>query len=337
MSRAEADINQKPKDDPAAFDMFPGSIESAVVVEPVGGPGGGFRFGGGWSIVDDERKKPHEAVFLPLEPLDTNDASVLRVSLHHTGGRKFKSLIGRFRISYTEDDRVRELLLPAQTKLWSSIGPFPAEDTAKAYTTAFEPEKDIKHEPLDLKKNYTKVVLANEGKGPGGMGGPKGGIRQVGRKAAPDNGAAAPRPKGDGAGRDPPKVEEKVFKPIPLATDGDKEDTLAKKKADKEDAKADGSEATAGRRSPRRPRRSPGPSSASGATAPPATVQGSGTFAYYLTRKIVSTSPRTATVQIDGPVGFKMWLNGELVQSSAPPPPVARPVRHRRRRPQSRR
>src|SRR5262249_32725781 len=114
--------------------------------------------GGGWSIVGDERKKRHEAILLPLEPLETNEASVVRISLHQTGG-KFKSLIGRFRLSYTEEEAVREILLPAQTKLWSSVGPFAAEDASNAFTTAFEPEKDIKSEPLDLKKNYTKVVL----------------------------------------------------------------------------------------------------------------------------------------------------------------------------------
>ena len=47
-------------------------------------------------------------------------------------------------------------MLPAQSKLWSSIGPFPAQDVTKAYTTAFEPEKDIKNEPLDLKKSLHK-------------------------------------------------------------------------------------------------------------------------------------------------------------------------------------
>src|SRR5262249_21243598 len=56
----------------------------------------------------------------------------------------------------------------------------------------------------------------------------------------------------------------------------------------------------------------------------PARLQGANT-AYYLTRKIVSTRPRTVTVQIDGPAGFKMWLNGEVVQTSAPPPPPAPP------------
>src|SRR4029077_5820809 len=109
--------------------------------------GGGFR--GGWTIVGEERKKPHEAILVPLEPLDTNDASVLRIALHQAAGFPFKSLIGRFRISYTEDDRVREIMLPAQSKLWSSIGPFPATDAAKSFETVFEPEKDIKSEPLD--------------------------------------------------------------------------------------------------------------------------------------------------------------------------------------------
>src|SRR5439155_25387853 len=57
----------------------------------------------------------------------------------------------------------------------------------------------------------------------------------------------------------------------------------------------------------------------------PARLQGANT-AYYLTRKIVSTAPRTALVQIDGPAGFKMWLNGEVVQTSAPPPPAPPPT-----------
>jgi hypothetical protein len=37
----------------------------------------------------------------------------------------------------------------------------------------------------------------------------------------------------------------------------------------------------------------------------------------------VSTQARTATVQVDGPAGFKMWINDELVHVSAPPPPAA--------------
>ena len=52
---------------------------------------------------------------------------------------------------------------------------------------------------------------------------------------------------------------------------------------------------------------------------------GGANSAYYLTRKIVSTRPRTAIVQIDGPAGFRMWVNGELAQTSLPPPPAAPP------------
>ena len=201
VSRAEADINQKPKEDPAAYDMMPGTIESAIVVEPVGGAASGNRPFGGWSIVDDERKKPHEAIFLPLEPIATNEASMLRFSLHQMSPIKFRSLIARFRISYTEDERIRELMLPAQSKLWNSIGPFPAQDVLKAYATAFEPEKDLTSEPLDLKKSL------HEGRPParGGQGRHRetgaGGhtAKPAGDKAAPkkeepspDKGTAAP-------------------------------------------------------------------------------------------------------------------------------------------------
>src|SRR5262249_6685637 len=230
VSRAEADINQKPKEDPAAFDMMPGTIESAIVTEPVGPDGAGAQGMGGWCIVDDERKKPHEAIFLPLEPLDTNEASVLRLSLHHLGSFKFKSLIGRFRISYTEDNRIRELLLPAQTKLWSSVGPFPAEDVTKAYSTAFEPEKDVKKEPLDLKKSYTKIVLPppQPGKGPAGQPAPAG---KPGEAAKPGEGAnAASTPA-------KPETDKPQEKPAPQKdTDKAKQMTTAERTDQKKSA-----------------------------------------------------------------------------------------------------
>ena len=157
---AEADINQKLKEDPAAFDMMPGTIESAIVIEPVG------RRGAREPIVWAAGASSTTSARSPTKRSSSHSSHsprmrhrCIRFSLHQTSGAKFKSLIGRFRISYTQDDRIRELMLPAQSMLWSSIGPFPAQDVTKAYTTAFEPEKDIKDEPLDLKKSYTKVVL----------------------------------------------------------------------------------------------------------------------------------------------------------------------------------
>ena len=347
VSRAEADINQKPKEDPAAFDMMPGSIESAIVVEPLGRDGGGFRgMGFGWSIVDDERKKPHEAIFLPLDPLDTNESSVLRLSLHHLGSFKFKSLIGRFRISYTEDNRIRGLLLPTQTKLWSSIGPFPAQDVSKAYARAFEPEKDIKKGPLDLKKSYTKVVLAPP-KPPGGPGADKGppagkpadpvkpaeGAKPAPAPAKPADAAkpaegakpapAPAKPQTDKAKQAPPEGADKAKQPAkPEKTDQKKPaDKPAKPESPKTDAKETPKPPKPPKPKPQKINWMEQRTWRDGASAP----LGGANAAFYLTRKIVSTRPRTALVQIDGPAGFKMWLNGEVVKSSAPPPPPPPP------------
>ena len=375
VSRAEADINQKLKEDPAAYDMMPGTIESAIVIEPVGSGGASeSRSYGGWSIVDDERKKPHEAIFLPLEPLATNEASVLRFSLHQTSAVKFKSLIGRFRISYTQDDRIRELMLPAQSKLWSSIGPFPAQDVTKAYATAFEPEKDIKNEPLDLKKSYTKVVLppaskdgaekpapaATPAKPAGDKTLPRKKTRRRQGRHAPGRrrkvGAASGAAPSDGKPPSKKGAGEVGKKPIGAGRRGRGPEARADGQARPRSGQGEQGQRRRGprkslvpkrqkrarrRRSPKprrprarrhrrptrpsqSPRKSPGPSNASGATALPARLQGANS-AYYLTRKIVSTRPRTAIVQIDGPAGFRMWVNGELAQTSLPPPPAAPP------------
>ena len=306
-SRADADINQRVKEEFDPFGMFPGPVASTI-----GSQVGGFGFGGGgWSIVGDERKKPHEAIFLPLDPLDTNDASVIRISLNQTGGT-FKSLIGRFRLSYTEDDRVRDLLMPAQTKLWSSIGPFPAATTAETFSTVFDPEKDIKHEPLDLKKSYSKVPPPPpEAKtAPGAKGGP--GEKLPAAKAGDQvEKAPPPKPKGEAA-TETKKGDEKPFTPIPPASDGDEPAKKAKDEAKKDKPKE-------------KPKTEPINWVEQRQWRDGSQVQLSGTGAFYLTRKIVSTAPRAATVLLDGPAGFKVWVNGELVQTSAPPPPPAPP------------
>ena len=372
VSLAEADINQKPKEDPANFDMMPGPIESAIVIEPVGGGAlEGRSFGGGWSIVDDERRKPHEAIFLPLEPLATNEASVIRFSLHQTSAAKFKSLIGRFRISYTQDDRIRELMLPAQSMLWSSIGPFPAPDVTKAYTTAFEPEKDIRDEPLDLKKSYTKVVLPPPSSGgaenkaaeaaptkPAGDKTPAkkedltpakdatrpsgtGKVSAASGAAATDGKPTAARKSAGDVGKKPisagvgqaPKPEQ-TGKPAPEAGKDSKGNAALP-------VEKPGAEAAKEAKAPAKPdpdtAMSKNEKKADTARPKPekitwseqrlwrdgtaARLQGASS-AYYLTRKIISTRPRTAIVQIDGPAGFRMWINGELAQTSLPPPPA---------------
>jgi hypothetical protein len=351
MSRAEADINQKLKEDPATFDMIPGSIQSAVVAD--GAVGSGFGFGGGWTIVNDERRKAHEAIFLPLDPLETNDASVLRFSLHQNGG-KFKSLISRFRISYTDDNRVREWFLPAQTKLWSSLGPFPSEDVTKAFKTVFEPEKGIKQEPLDLKASFQKVVLppASTNKAPASAA-PGSPATKV---AAPKPAEKVPMPpstKDTGtltvdnpptppmplppmapataeASKPAPNLGEPPSKPRPTEK---KENKEAAKKEDqkvgetvpiKEEAKPVEPRPTDQGVKPAelkksKPEKITWIEQRRWRDGSPAPIQGVKS-ASYLTRKVISTAPRTAMVEIDGVAGFKIWLNGELVQSQVPDP-----------------
>jgi hypothetical protein len=372
VSLAEADINQKPKEEPTAFDMFPGTIESAIVIEPLGGSALESRSYGGWSIVDDERKKPHEAIFLPLEPLATNDASVIRISLHQTSGAKFKSLIGRFRISYTEDDRIRELMLPAQSMLWSSIGPFPALDVTKAYTTAFDPEKDIKDEPLDLKKSYTKVVLPPPTTGAAEKSAPaatatKPPVEQAPAKkedqpraknatpakasaapsAAPSDGKPPARKAAGEAGKKPVSPAsadagqaaktEQAKKAAPEAGKESKGNAVAaaekpgtevtkeaKTEAKPEAATAMNKEAQKANTARRKPEKITWAEQRTWRDGTAARLQGANST-YYLARKVTSTRPRTAIVRIDGPAGFRMWINGELAQTSLPPPPPPAP------------
>ena len=238
-----------------------------------------------------DRVNTAATVFLGLtaacEPIEINDASLLRVSLHQSGGR--------FRLSSAEDDYVRSLLLPAQPKLWSSIGPFPAEDAAKAYATAFDPEKDVKAEPLDLKKSYPRPAPAPAKAG--------------------DAAATAPAPKPAGEPKPADKDVKPILKAAEFADDGPPAKAPAKDAADKPEAKA----------APKPPaEKITWAEQRTWRDGTPARLNGGG-GAYYLTRKVVSTRPRTAVVQIDGPAGFKVWVNGELVQAAAPraPPPPA--------------
>lgn len=166
ITKAEADLNQKTDFESleATFDDGgPGAIEGSIAVEAAkegaDGEFGGMRGGGGWSIAGEARKEAHEAILLPIEPLETNEASVIRVTMHFQSSQKFKSLIGRFRLSYTEDDRIRTLMLPVAPKQWASLGPFPAADAASAYATAFLPEKELAT-GIDRTNKYEKPVVA---------------------------------------------------------------------------------------------------------------------------------------------------------------------------------
>ncbi|MFN0206691.1 MAG: DUF1553 domain-containing protein [Planctomycetota bacterium] len=221
ISKAEADLNQKMKEDDldASFFEMPGNVDSAVITEAVktgdvDGGEGSRSFRGGWSITGYDRKIAHEAVLLPMEAFDTNESSVLRISLHHTSTNKFKSLIGRFRISFTDDDHFRTVMLPVLGKHWNMVGPFASEDVEKAFTTSFGPETDlIKTNAADLKKQYDKPVVAiNNAEGPGGA------------SKNPGAGAPAGTPNADAANiiKEKPKAESKDADGEPKAKEVEK-------------------------------------------------------------------------------------------------------------------
>ncbi len=203
LARAEADLSQERPENATIDAITPGGIEGAIIIsdDEKSGPqsfGRDFRVRG-WSIAGDERFREHEAILVPLETLAINEASVLRVTIEQKS-RPFKSLLGRFRISYTEDERVRAPLLPAVTKEWSAVGPFPAEDAAAAHKSDFEPEKRLK-EGMDLRAEYEKPVVAKKtdpkakgasgksGSAASGAGGKPGGAPATGKKP----GAPAPK------------------------------------------------------------------------------------------------------------------------------------------------
>lgn len=314
ISSAQADLNQKPKKEPTGYDMMPGSIESAIVVEPLGADGKEARWGGrGWSIVDDERKAPHEAVLLPLEPLETNEASVLRLSLHHTSNAKFKSLIGRLRISVTDDERIRTQLMAVQGKLWSSIGPFPAESAEAAFEQVFAPEKDVVRGALDLKKTYDEVVLEAPAKEEAQ---PKSDAPSKSAEAPAAEAVAAPTKPGNVETNAPPTVgppAPAAATPTPATAPAPAPAPAAGAEVAKKDEKA-AAPAPAKKPAPKKIEWSEQRLWRDGA---PAKLEGANA-AFYVTRKLESARARTALLEIDGPAGLRLWLNGELVQSFAP-------------------
>lgn len=154
---AQADITQEADEDEHYLTAIePGSLAQSIAIGD-DQKGGGFRGGGGWSIAGDARKEPRQALLIPLEPLTTNETSILRLVLTHDSSRKFKSLIGRFRLQATDDARLRSWLLPLQPGHWQTLGPFPAADVDAAYATAFAPEADFA--TAQWKKKYEQPVV----------------------------------------------------------------------------------------------------------------------------------------------------------------------------------
>ncbi len=400
LSLADADLRQEIDEDANFDEPQPGSIDGAIVTEAIpeslpDGEAGRFS-GGGWSIVGDAMKEPHAALLVPREPLDLNEASVLRISLHHTSRQRYKSLIGRFRISYTEDARVRERMLPVLGLAWSTLGPFPAEDVVEAFQKDFGPEKDLAG-GVDLKKTWEppKIAVAEA---PGGKpsasaegGGPK-------EKESPADPAAEPKGPKQGPNQGPKQAakQENGKKPADAAKDaraeaassesvadakpaasarpaaGEPQGDEAPAPAEKAVAKAEVPDA-APAKPPAEGAPAPKPAAEAVAAKPEAPAaekdseeakpeEGQGrrgpkkdtklawverdtwrdgsaqrldgqNVAHYLSRKVVAHGARTATLRLDGPAGYRVWLNGESIATKVPDPPKPPPKKEEAKEP----
>ncbi len=347
----EADINQeRDADEHYLTAINPGSFAGAVALETgSSSQGGGFgrRGRGGWSITGDERKQARHAVLVPNEPLKSNAMSILRLTLEHNSRRKFKSLIGRFRVSFTEDSRIREQLVPLAKSNWRSIGPFPAATTAAAFATEFGPEKDKGLEKPLWKKKHNQPILPPVAKPSSGKpsGKPESSSQSSSDKSSSGKSSSGKSSSGksssgkpeSGKPTDKPAVANSDDGGKPTGKPSDKSSAkpsskLGKKPGDKggpiasaskPDSKSEKTSEPEKKAEP--PKKKPRPkrlawteqrtwrdgSSASVSSSGPAA-------ATYLSRKIETKTPRTARLTFSGGVGAKIWLNGNLVGNFAP-------------------
>ncbi|MGC6488000.1 MAG: PSD1 and planctomycete cytochrome C domain-containing protein, partial [Planctomycetota bacterium] len=318
---AEADVNQeRDRDEHYLTAINPGSFGASVVVDD--GSSSGFRRSfGGWSISGEERKQPREAVLIPIEPLDANDMSLLRLTLEHNSRSKFRSLIGRFRVSFTEDPRVREQLLPLAQTHWRSIGPFPATSVAAAHVLPFGPEKDL--ERPNWKKKHTQPTLPDKKKeaepkkeAPAGKNAGKKAsttpVTKPGSGAAPGRAGAAPAP-----AQPAPRATAKATSKPSAQPSTKPVETAPRSKA--------GAGAPSPPKSPapkkRKPKRISWSEQTSWRDGRRASVSSSGPASVtYLSRTLTTARPRTARVTLAGGDGAKLWLNGELLEDFPPAP-----------------
>ncbi|HEX5051868.1 MAG TPA: DUF1553 domain-containing protein [Planctomycetota bacterium] len=339
---AAADLNQKEDEDEHYLTAItPGSIAGSIALDDGGGndKSNGFRFGGrGWSIAGDARKEPREAILIPIEALEANGTSILRLTLHHNSSNKFKSLIGRFRVSFTEDARVRTQLLPIAASLWRALGPFPAADVAAAYTTAFEPEQDLV--TAEWKKKYDQPIVAQPKEAPSKEAPPKETKPEepAARKTVSTEPVAAA--KEATPGESPKQTTAPARQPgkapaaaAPRASAQDK--TAAKAAAP---AAGDAAAAAVAATDQPAPAKEPDAKAAEKPKAKPKprrlewkehrdwrdgdtarlAVDGAAS-AWFVSRKLHTETARTATIEFDGGVGAKLWLNGTVVAEFAPP------------------
>jgi hypothetical protein len=310
---AQADVEQERDEDEHYLTAIePGTFASAITSGDAGDSGPPRFRGRGWSVAGDERKEARQALLVPIEPIVANETSVLRVTLTHDSANKFKSLIGRFRLSSTDDARVRTLLVPLQASHWRALGPFPASDAGAAHATEFAVEKDLA--TAAWKKKYEQPVApASEEQGK---------AKQPATTAKPAEAEKKTKPPSllelfAMAGKKADQALAAKEPALPAVGDANASDTTA-------DAANDDAKAAAKKPKAKRLEWTEKRDWRDGERARLG-VEGAAS-AWYVARKITCETPRTMAIALDGGVGAKVWLNGTLVGDFAPAteaPPAA--------------
>jgi len=332
MGLAEADVNQDVRDAMVEFEntVQPGSLDNAITYEHEEAQPdfGGFGGGRGWTLVGRATGERHEALLIPLEPLDLNDSSILKVTMEQLASGRAKSQIARFRWSVTEDERLRELMLPMAPKQWSTLGPFPSESVEAAFKTAYEPEEDL-NSGIDRNRRYVQPEIPDPAqKDPAGP--PKTGL--------PADSAGAPNAAAQVEGDKPLQAVDApqaavAATPPARATPAQRRATapttggpVAEPVAAEPDAKPEVAQAAVPMEpEPKEPERKRPAKELTWELqdtwkdGDAATVE-IGTGAYYLSREVHTSRAGLAELTFDGPDGVKVWLNGNLVFEAEPEP-----------------
>ena len=345
---AQADINQeRDADEHYLTAINPGTFEASIALESSSTGGSSGRGGrGGWSIAGDERKQPREAVLVPQEPLKANTMSILRLTLEHNSRSKFKSLIGRFRISITDDPRIREQLVPLAKSNWRTIGPFPAKTTEEAFATVFGPEKELKKALWKKKHNQPIVVVEKPSAKPSSKSGAPS-TSKPGMSTPDSKSATKPTGESKSEGKategkategKPTPAKPSTGKPSGKPSKAGKKPGQGPGKPSSKDSpvasKGESSKKPEAKQEPAKPR--PRPMRLAwteqrtwrDGRAQTVTVTGPAA-ATYISRKIETNKPRTARITLRGGVGAKVWVNGNVVGTFAPedkPAAAAKPA-----------
>ena len=96
----------------------------------------------GWAVTGFERREDREAVFVPAEPLELDDDTVLRIQLEQKSPHAGHNL-GRFRLSVTDDPELPRRAGATRPGPWYAVGPFPAESPEEAFEADRGPEAEL--------------------------------------------------------------------------------------------------------------------------------------------------------------------------------------------------